>query len=121
MDHSAPDAYAFEIECDNKRLFYCGDFRAHGRKAILFSKLLENPPHNIDIMLMEGTMMERENTDFPDESSVEGKMVEVLKGTTDTVFLVCSSQNIDHIVGAYRATIRSGRIFVVDIYKLQIL
>ncbi len=32
VDHSAYDAYALLVEADGKRLFYSGDFRAHGRK-----------------------------------------------------------------------------------------
>ena len=121
MDHSAPDAYAFEIECDGKRLFYSGDFRAHGRKSILFGNLLKNPPKDIDVLLMEGTMMERGNEKFPDESTVEEKMVKVLKNDTGPVFLICSAQNIDRIVSAYRAAKRSSRFFVVDIYTAWIL
>jgi len=121
MDHSAPDSYAFEIECDGKRLFYSGDFRAHGRKAILFKNLLKNPPPNIDVLLMEGTMMERENKKFPDEVSVEEGIVKVLNNETGPVFLICSAQNIDRIVSAYRAAKRSNRFFVVDIYTAWIL
>ena len=34
VDHSAYDAYALLIEADGQRLFYSGDFRGHGRKAI---------------------------------------------------------------------------------------
>jgi ribonuclease J len=121
MDHSAPDAYAFEIECDGKRLFFSGDFRAHGRKAKLFENLIKKSPQNIDVLLMEGTMMERGNEKFPDESSVEEKMVKVLKNDTGPVFLICSAQNIDRIVSAYRAAKRSSRFFVVDIYTAWIL
>ena len=29
MDHSSPDAFAFLVEADGKRLFYTGDLRAH--------------------------------------------------------------------------------------------
>src|SRR6516164_2658109 len=36
VDHSAYDAYAVLVEADGKRLFYTGDFRAHGRKSSLF-------------------------------------------------------------------------------------
>jgi len=122
MDHSAPDAYAFEIENNGKRLFYSGDFRAHGRKAKLFENLIKNPPKDIDVLMMEGTMMERKNTDFPDETAVEEGMVKVLLGKDPgLVFLLCSSQNIDRIVSAYRAAKRTGRIFVVDIYTAWIL
>jgi len=31
VDHSAPDALAFLVEADGKRLMYSGDLRAHGR------------------------------------------------------------------------------------------
>lgn len=121
MDHSAPDAYAFEVESEGKKLFYSGDFRAHGRKAKLFENLVKKPPKDIDVLMMEGTMMERKNTDFPDERSVEEGMVNVLREDPGLVFLLCSSQNIDRIVSAYRAAKRTGRIFVVDIYTAWIL
>lgn len=121
MDHSAPDAYAFEIEANGKRLFYSGDFRAHGRKEILFENLIKRPPQDIDVLLMEGTMLERANDKFPNESAVEDSMVKVIKNDQGSVFLLCSSQNIDRIVSAYRAAKRAGRIFVVDIYTAWIL
>jgi len=65
VDHSAADAYAFLIEADNTRLFYSGDFRAHGRKSILFDSMVERPLRDVDVLLMEGTMMQRENNEFP--------------------------------------------------------
>src|SRR3989338_1442289 len=46
VDHSAFDAFAFLIEAGGKRLFYSGDFRTHGRKAVLFKQLVEKPPQN---------------------------------------------------------------------------
>ncbi len=55
VDHSAYDAYSILISANGKRLFYSGDFRAHGRKAKLFQKMIKNPPKNIDVLLMEGT------------------------------------------------------------------
>lgn len=48
VDHSAFDAFAFSIECEDKNIFYSGDFRGHGRKSILFENILKNPPKNID-------------------------------------------------------------------------
>ena len=62
-----------------------------------------------------------ENPINPDESSVEEKIVTVLKNDTGPVFLICSAQNIDRIVSAYRAAKRSSRFFVVDIYTAWIL
>ena len=71
VDHSAPEAFAFLIEADGKRVFYSGDFRATGRKSIVYTKLIENPPENIDLLLMEGTMVDRINHLYPTEKSVE--------------------------------------------------
>ena len=42
VDHSAFDALAFLIEAEDKRLFYSGDFRGHGRKSILFQNILKH-------------------------------------------------------------------------------
>ena len=33
VDHSAFDAYSLLVEAGGRRLFYSGDFRAHGRKG----------------------------------------------------------------------------------------
>ncbi len=54
VDHSAYDAYALLVEADGRRLFYSGDFRAHGRKAALLEKLVAAPPAGIDALLLEG-------------------------------------------------------------------
>ena len=44
VDHAAYDAYALLIESGGKRLFYSGDLRTHGRKAVLVERLIANPP-----------------------------------------------------------------------------
>ena len=121
VDHSAVDAYAYLVEADGVKAFYSGDFRAHGRKAILFDNLLKNPPGNVDILLMEGTNLGGDAEECHDEKSVEEKMLEVLKSELGLCFLICSSQNLDRIVSAYRAAKRAGRIFVVDIYTAWVL
>ncbi|MFH0785747.1 MAG: hypothetical protein V2B20_27885 [Pseudomonadota bacterium] len=65
VDHSVVDACSFLIEVEGKRLLYSGDFRAHGRKSVLFDRNVKYPPENIDVLMMEGTMMKRSNYDFP--------------------------------------------------------
>lgn len=121
VDHSAVDAYSFLVEAEGKRLFYSGDFRAHGRKSILFDRLIQNPPENIDVLLMEGSMIKRDNSDFPNETAVEKKIVDTIKDHTNIGFLICSSQNIDRIVSAYRACLRTGKKLVVDFYTAWVL
>ncbi len=122
MDHSCVDAFGFLIEAEGKHIYYSGDFRAHGRRRQAFDWFLNDPPRDIDLLLMEGTMMGRENVAFKDEEAVEQGMLEVLRKHDDRLsFLICSGQHIDRICAAYRACIRANRVFVVDIYTAYIL
>lgn len=121
VDHSAVDAYGFLVEAEGKRVFYSGDFRAHGRKSILFDKIINNPPKNIDLLFMEGTMMHRNNDDFPTEADVEQKIFETIKGQKNLSFIISSSQNIDRIVSAFRACKRAHKTLVIDIYTAWVL
>jgi len=121
MDHSAPDAAAFLIEADQKRIFYTGDFRGHGRKKILFEKLMKQPPENIDYLIMEGSMIGREEGLYPDEASVEEALVRQMRADKKICFIFTSSQNLDRIVSVFRAAKRSDRILVIDLYTAFIL
>lgn len=122
MDHSCMDAFGFLVEADGKRLYYSGDFRAHGRRKQAFDWFLSDPPRDIDVLLLEGTMMGRENVSFADEDAVEKGMFEVLRTHNDRACcLVCSGQHIDRLCAAYRAAKRAGRVFVIDIYTAYVL
>ena len=121
VDHSAFVAFAFLIETEGKRLFYSGDFRAHGRKAKLFKQIIERPPQNIDCLLMEGSALGREDAQYKTEGEVEKRLEEILRERKNIVFLFVSSQNIDRIVSAYRACLKTDSIFVIDIYTAFIL
>lgn len=121
VDHSAVDAYAFLIEAQGKRVFYSGDFRAHGRKSKLFEHVIKSPPKYIDLLFMEGTMMHRDNDEFPTEESVETKILETIMNQENISFLISSSQNIDRIVSAYRACLKAGKTLVIDFYTAWVL
>jgi len=121
VDHSAVDAYGFLVEADGKRVFYSGDFRAHGRKSKLFDNMLKRPPKDVDVLFMEGTMMQRNNDEFPTEADVEKKIFETINGQQNISFLISSSQNIDRIVSAYRACLRAQMTMVIDIYTAWVL
>ena len=83
VDHSAFDAYALLVEADGKRVFYSGDFRAHGRKKALFEAMVNRPPGNLDILLMEGTTIGRAGTSegFATETDLEREFVQTFKET----------------------------------------
>ena len=121
MDHSAVDSYDFLVKAEGKRIFYSGDFRASGNKAFLFDKLFSDPPPNIDLLLMEGTMMRRNSDRFPDEASVRRKIEEILKRQKNITFLIASSQNIDRLVAAIHACQNTGKILVIDFYTAWVL
>ena len=121
MDHSAFDAYGFLISAGGKKLFYTGDFRAHGRKAKLLDRLMKKPP-KINALVMEGTLFgERINEPTTTEHELETKFVEVIEETRGIVLVTTSSQNIDRIVTIFRAAKSTGRKLIIDFYTAEIL
>lgn len=121
VDHSGFAALAFLIEAEGKRIFYSGDFRAHGRKSVLFDNMLKRPPQNISYLLLEGSMLGREQGEYGGEEDIENKLVELFRNKKQMYFLASSSQNIDRLVSVFRACKRSGRILVIDPYTAFIL
>jgi ribonuclease J len=117
-DHSAFDAYSLLIEADGRRLFYTGDFRAHGRKRGAFERLLREPP-TVDVLLMEGTnIREGVGTEArgPSEADVEASVADLARDTRGLVLAAFSPQNIDRLVTMFRAAKQSGRDLVLDLY-----
>ena len=123
VDHSAYDAYALLIESDGKRIFYSGDFRAHGRKASLFERLVAHPPADVDALLLEGSSIGRIGDDqqFSTEGDVEEKLVQIFSETGGLALVQTSAQNIDRVVSIMRASKRTGRRLVIDLYTAAIL
>lgn len=122
VDHSAPDALALLVEAGGKRVLYSGDLRAHGRKGKLFERMVASPPRDVDALLLEGTMMGRSGPqEVPDETGVENALVEVLRDLTNVTFFFCSGQNVDRVVSAYRAVLKTDSIMVIDLYTAWVL
>lgn len=121
VDHSGFDALAFLVESENKRIFYSGDFRGHGRKSIVFDNILKNPPKGIDCLILEGTMIGRDKGEYLTEEDLENGLINILKNENKLFFVACSSQNIDRLESIYNACAESGRIFVIDPYTALIL
>jgi ribonuclease J len=122
-DHSAFDAYSLLVEADGRRLFYTGDIRGHGRKAGIFEELLRLPPAGVDVLLMEGTQVRRDSDGSErgiSERQLEDACVETFRATSGAVLAFYSPQNVDRLVTLYRAAIRSGRDFVMDLYAATI-
>lgn len=121
VDHSGFDSYAFLIEAEGKKVFYSGDFRSHGRKGKLFERLIRKLPQ-IDLLLMEGTMLGSQRDDkVLTESELENKFAKSIRATKGVVFVTLSGQNIDRIVTLFRACKREGRRLVIEPYTAEIL
>lgn len=123
VDHSAYDAYALLIEAGGERLFYSGDFRAHGRKCALFERLVGAPPRTIDALLVEGSSLTRldDGARFPSEADLEASLARELAATDGMALVHASAQNLDRIVSIFRASRRTGRRLIIDLYAAAIL
>jgi len=121
VDHSAFDAYAFVIEAGGKRAIYSGDFREHGRKSGAFRRFLEEVPREADALILEGTLVGNEGHDLRTEKDIEDEAVRIAEESPNAVLLYLASQNIDRLVSFYKASLRSRRLFVIDVYTALVL
>jgi len=119
-DHSAFDAHMLLVEVGDKRIFYSGDFRRTGRKSVLVRRLLDAPPSDIDVLLLEGTALGREHG-YPTEQELETRFEDLFNRTSGRVFVTWSAQNIDRTVTLYRACKASKRTLIVDLYTAGVL
>ena len=122
FDHSAYGAYGFLIEADKQKIFYSGDFRAHGRKKNLFFTFLKDHPQNIDLLLLEGSCLGRESSEhYEDENDLEDKFCDFWKNNNGLALVQASAQNIDRIVTLYRAAKKCNRNLVLSGYAGHLL
>lgn len=121
-DHSAFDAYMLLIEAQGRRLLYSGDFRIHGRKSSLVTRMMASPPPAIDALIMEGTNL-GSNKPCSSEEELEKRYVDLFKATSGRVFVAWSAQNVDRTVTLFRACANreAGRTLVVDLYTAEVL
>ena len=120
-DHSAMDACSFLISVGEQRVFYSGDIRAHGRKKVMFDRLVSNPPADIDALVLEGTTLGRPQKGIWGELELEEKFVKLFRSTKKFCMVSFSSQNIDRLVTVYRACVKTGKTLVIDPYTAKIL
>lgn len=121
VDHSSPEGYAFIVEADGKRLFYTGDFRSTGRKGKVYTNMLKRPPTGIDIMLTEGTLVERDKQEFPTEKQVEAEITKIIAGQENMTFVISSAQNLDRFCSVFTACLKHKKKLIIDIYTALVL
>jgi len=121
VDHSAYGAMAFLVEAEGKKVFYSGDFRGHGRKKALFEKLVSHPVPDVDVLMLEGTMMGRQQEDTWTEDELERAIADEARIHEGMKLFICSGQNIDRLVTFYKAALRSDATLVLDLYAANVL
>ncbi|MCX6152710.1 MAG: MBL fold metallo-hydrolase [Candidatus Kapabacteria bacterium] len=118
-DHSAFDSYSFLIESGDKRIFYSGDFRSHGRKEKVYRYFLHNTPKNIDYLILEGTSISKQKS--ISELQLEVQLTRIFKSSTNGCYVWASAQNIDRMVSIFKACLSSKKTLIVDLYSVNVL
>lgn len=136
INHSAPDSYMFFIECDGKCALHTGDFRTHGYREggklwndedLAFClnkfslKVIRKP---VDVLIMEGTMLNRGDSRVKSELDVRQDIQKVLD-EHKYVFALCSSTDADRLSSLFQANKNASpkcqRLFIVDEYQNEML
>ena len=119
IDHSAADNYMFVIEAEGKRVLYTGDFRMHGLRHHVLEKLFNTYIGEVDVLITEGTSLSRDT----DERISEAAVLEDISSYIQDgkyVFVMCSSTNIDRIMGIWQ-NMPTDKVLICDAYQKRIL
>ena len=119
IDHSAADSYMFVIEAEGKRVLYTGDFRMHGLRHHILEKLVNTYIGEVDVLITEGTSLSRD----ADECISEAAVLEDISSYIQDgkyVFVMCSSTNIDRIMGTWQ-NMPTDKVLICDAYQKKIL
>ena len=119
IDLSAADSYMFVIEAEGKRVLYTGDFRMHGLRHHILEKLVNTYIGEVDVLITEGTSLSRD----ADECISEAAVLEDISSYIQDgkyVFVMCSSTNIDRIMGIWQ-NMPTDKVLICDAYQKKIL
>ena len=119
IDHSAADSYMFVIEAEGKHILYTGDFRMHGLHHHVFDKLVSTYIGEVDVLITEGTLLSRDAADCISEASVLDDISSYIQDGK-YVFIMCSSTNIDRIMGIWQ-NMPTNKVLICDAYQKRIL
>ncbi|MBR5777716.1 MAG: hypothetical protein IKY22_04550 [Bacteroidales bacterium] len=123
VSHSAPDAYMFVVECDGRTVLHTGDFREHGYRGKGLKPTIQKyiVPRNIDVLVIEGTMLGRDDSRMISEATLYEELTELMR-KYKYVFVMCTSQDADRISSINHAVATvGGRRMLVDGYQYKVL
>lgn len=122
VSHSAYDAYMFLIEAEGKRILHTGDFRGHGYLSKGLLPTIQKYIGQVDVLIIEGTMLARKNETILTEADLSRKAVELMK-KHKYVFVHCSSTDMERLASLKNATRKMSpkRPLLADKYQKDIL
>ena len=119
IDHSAADSYMFVIEAEGKRVLYTGDFRMHGLRHHILDQLVNTYIGEVDVLITEGTSLSRDADKYISEAAVLDDISSYIQDGK-YVFVMCSSTNIDRIMGIWQ-NMPTDKVLICDAYQKRIL
>ena len=119
IDHSAADSYMFVIEAEGKRVLYTGDFRMHGLRHHILDQLVNTYIGEVDVLITEGTSLSRDADKYISEAAVLEDIYSYIQDGK-YVFVICSSTNIDRIMGIWQ-NMPNDKVLICDAYQKRIL
>lgn len=114
-DHSSYNSCMFLIIGDGKKILHTGDFRMHGRKNFVIEKSLKKIG-KVDMLITEGTTLGRCQDKYISEKNLENDAVKIMK-KYHQVLIMQSSTNFDRITSFLRASIKSNKKFILDLFS----
>lgn len=122
VSHSTYDAYMFLIEAEGKRILHTGDFRGHGYLSKGLLPTIQKYIGQVDILIVEGTMLARQNEAILTEAELSRKAAELMK-EHKYVFVHCSSTDMERLASFKTATrqMYPSRPLLADKYQKDIL
>ena len=100
--HSIYDSHMFLIETEGKRVWHTGDYRLHGYLGKGLFPTLQKYATNIDTLITEGTMLNR-NDECIHEYEVSEKMADVMN-RYKYVFVLASATDIERLASIKNAS-----------------
>ena len=105
--HSIYDSHMFLIEAEGKRVWHTGDYRVHGYLGKGLFPTLQKYATNIDTLITEGTMLNR-NDECIHEYEVSERMAGVMK-SYKYVFVLASATDIERLASIKNASEKSRK------------
>ena len=119
IDHSAADSYMFVIEAEGKHVLYTGDFRMHGLRHHVLDQLVNTYIGEVDVLITEGSSLSRDADKYISEAAVLDDISSYIQDGK-YVFVMCSSTNIDRIMGIWQ-NMPTDKVLICDAYQKRIL